>query len=40
MQLNIAVGVVGDLEQRQEDIVQYLLEIVHYLVGLEDVTGI
>lgn len=38
VQLDVAVGVVGDLEQRQEDVAQELLEVRHYLVRLEDIT--
>lgn len=40
MQLDVTVGVVGDLEQRLEDVAQELLEVVHYLVRLEDVAEI
>lgn len=40
MQLQIAVGVVGDFKQRLEDVAEELLEVVHYLVRLEDVAEI
>lgn len=40
MQFVVAVGVPGDLEQRLEDVAQELLEVGHYLVGLEDIAEI
>lgn len=39
MQFKVAVRVIGDLKKRLEDVAEELLEVVHYLVRLEDVTA-
>lgn len=39
MQFDVGVRVIGDLEQRLEDVVQELLEVFHYLVRFEDIAG-
>lgn len=40
MQFVVTVGVPGDFKQRLEDVAQELLEVGHYLVGLEDIAEI
>lgn len=39
VQLRVAAGVHGDLEQRHEDVLQHLLEVAQLLVGVIDVTA-
>ena len=38
MQVRVRVGIVGDLEQRHEDVVENLTEVGDDLVRFEDIT--